>query len=308
MAQDPTNGARRARCPEDVLAAIPWYAEGQLSPRQRGAVEAHAAVCRDCRDELDIVSGAPWAFDGIELPEAARLFGEIQARIDADARAESRLGQANVIPISRGRALSGEDLARIEEWVLDPASESELELESALAVEQAAREAADAAAEERSGAAVEAIRPGARRPRARFAASPLWAAAAAFVLVFLGGVAGRTLEQWRAADAASLAAADYRLASDGSGSIAASPAAPSIDVVFVDTVSARELSDALRGLGVEIVAGPSNLGVYRLRLLPAAVEGRAATAADVAAIAARLVAPGSPVAIFAEPVPSEQSP
>jgi hypothetical protein len=76
-----------------------------------------------------------------------------------------------------------------------------------------------------------------------------------------------------------------------------------IDVVFSDSVSARQLWSTLRSLGVEIVSGPTNLGVYRLRLLPSAAEGRDATAADAAAIAARLVAPDSPVAIFAEPVP-----
>ena len=52
--------ARQLRCPEDVLGWLPWYAESgeaALGDRERGAVEAHAAECAECRAELDMIVG-----------------------------------------------------------------------------------------------------------------------------------------------------------------------------------------------------------------------------------------------------------
>lgn len=277
MAHDTTKEARRPRCPEDVLAWIPWYADGGLSARERGAVEAHAALCSDCRTEIDIVSGAPWALEGITLPDADRLYEEIKVRIEAQDRGE----RATVIPISRGRVLSDADMARIEQWVRDPGSE---------------REAT-------SDVAVRSARP---LRRGFGGSAPLWAAAAALVLFAAGALSGtylaRPLLGLDGGERPAVETADYQLASAPTAA-GASVGAPAIDVVFSDSASAREIWSTLRGLGVEIVSGPSNLGVYRLRLLPAAVEGRGPTAADAAAIAARLVAPDSSLAIFAEPVP-----
>ena len=297
MTHDTNREAPRTRCPENVLSWIPWYADGGLTAREKGAVEAHAAECGDCRAELDIVAGASWSFDDIELPDADRLFGEITARIESENRGE----QATVIPISRGRALSGEDMARIERWVLDRGSEVEdRDLGAGGASEREARgerkqEAANSAGETSRG------------PRRRLLeSSTLLAAAAAFVLLALGGLGGGIFERLRggadaevAGDSASTA---YQLASVPP-TAAALATAPMLDVVFNDSVTARQIWSSLRELGVEVVAGPTNLGVYRLRLTDAAAEGREPTAADAAAIAARLVAPGSAVAIFAEPVP-----
>lgn len=302
MANDSTREPRRARCPENVLAWIPWYPEGGLDEREMGAVEAHAAECGDCRSELDLVSGAPWALEGVELPDRERLFDEITARIESEARGE----QARVIPISRGRGVSAEDMGRIEAWLLDPRSE----LETELGVDPAAHEAVDAPADfatdgnpntsghapARSGRLPGAVG-GSRR-----LGTPAWAAAAVLLLA-VGGLGGAYLENLRSAGSAEDQAdgAAYHLASAAPGE--ATIAAPMLDVVFSDSASARQIWSALRSLGVEIVSGPTNLGVYRLRLLPAAAEGRDPTSADAAAIAARLVAPDSPIAIFAEPVP-----
>ena len=36
-------------CPPDILELIPWYPEDGLSDAERGAVEAHAACCPECR-------------------------------------------------------------------------------------------------------------------------------------------------------------------------------------------------------------------------------------------------------------------
>ena len=274
--------ARRARCPESVLGWIPWYADGGLTAREKGAVEAHASECRDCRAELDIVAGMPWSFDGIELPDADRLFGEIRARIESGARGD----RATVIPISRGRALSGEDMVRIEQWVLDSGSELE----------------------------AEALDDGEIRPRETHRAerrrwresSTFWAAAAALTLLAIGALGGGVFERLRSGVDAEAAGDSvttaYQLASVPPTADALA-LAPMLDVVFNDSVTARDIWSSLRELGVEVVAGPTNLGVYRLRLTAAAAEGREPTSADAAAIAARLVAPGSAVAIFAEPVP-----
>ncbi len=294
--------ARRMRCPENVLGWIPWYADGGLTAREKGAVEAHAAECGDCRAELDIVAGASWSFDDIELPDADRMFGEITARIESEARGE----QATVIPISRGRALSGEDMARIERWVLDPGSEVEdQDLGGGGASGREAREP-EARGERKQEAANSAGETSHGSSRRLLERSTLWAAAAALVLLALGGLGGGIFERLRGGEGAEVAgdsaSTAYQLASVPP-TAAALATAPMLDVVFNDSVTAREIWSSLRELGVEVVAGPTNLGVYRLRLTDAAAEGREPTAADAAAIAARLVAPGSAVAIFAEPVP-----
>jgi hypothetical protein len=304
MAHDSTREPRRARCPENVLAWIPWYADGGLDDREMGAVEAHAAECSECRRELDLVAGAPWALEGVELPDRERLFDEITARIEADEQG----GRARVIPIARGRGVSAEELGRIEAWLLDPRSEREAELAEApddrRESDGSAGRATDVgsdAGNEAPSALVEPL-PGARLGGRRLG-SPVWAAAAALVLLALGGLAGAQLEKLRSAGSGALspAPAAYQLATAPPGDAAL--AAPMLDVVFSDSVSARQIWSALRSLDVEIVSGPTNLGVYRLRLLPSAAEGRDPTTADAAAIAARLVAPDSPIAIFAEPVP-----
>ena len=47
----------REACPPDVLEWIPWYPDQGLNDRQRGTVEAHAAGCADCREEISLVLG-----------------------------------------------------------------------------------------------------------------------------------------------------------------------------------------------------------------------------------------------------------
>ena len=56
-------------CPEDVLAAIAWYPDG-LDAERRGAVEAHAADCSVCREELSFLRGeSPPQYPGSEDEE-----------------------------------------------------------------------------------------------------------------------------------------------------------------------------------------------------------------------------------------------
>jgi len=65
-----------------------------------------------------------------------------------------------------------------------------------------------------------------------------------------------------------------------------------IDVVFQNHASADELRSTLREVGATVVSGPSQLGVYRLRLAPGA---------DLNAAIGRLRGEGRGVAAFAEP-------
>jgi len=297
-----TREARQFRCPENVLGWIPWYADGGLSAQQKGQVEAHAAECSDCRAELDIVAGAPFEID-MDLPDPERLFDEITARIDAGERDSLTSGQAFAFspPTPPTRSLADHELDRIGRWILDPSmaegDESEGNSEdNAIGPSGSPRVLQRARSTDRSW---------------------LVAAAAALAILFLGGIGGVLLSSSEselfasfsddnAEDAAQGVANTgvlYQAATVASEVATGEDAAPMLDVVFLDSASLREVSDALRAVGVEIVSGPTSLGVYRVQLTGQAGDGREPTAADVAAIANRLKAPGSAVAIFAEAIP-----
>jgi len=69
-------------CPPEVLDWIPWYAEDALAETQRGAVEAHAAQCEDCRVELAMLSGGP--APSAVTPDPEPVFARVLARIEAE--------------------------------------------------------------------------------------------------------------------------------------------------------------------------------------------------------------------------------
>ena len=71
--------AAKLRCPGAILDAIPWYPSG-LSEAERGAVEAHAADCVACRNELGFVLGAE--LPGEEVPDPDRVFARVLDRIE----------------------------------------------------------------------------------------------------------------------------------------------------------------------------------------------------------------------------------
>lgn len=71
--------ATNPRCPSAILDAIPWYPSG-LSEAQRGAVEAHAADCVVCRNELGFVLGAELPRE--EVPDPDRVFARVLERIE----------------------------------------------------------------------------------------------------------------------------------------------------------------------------------------------------------------------------------
>jgi hypothetical protein len=90
-----------ASCPADVLEAIPWYPDG-LTSAQRGGVEAHAAVCSDCRRELALVQGEPMERP-LAAPEAERVWTRVLERIAHEDDAEVAPWPAARAPQRRSR-------------------------------------------------------------------------------------------------------------------------------------------------------------------------------------------------------------
>lgn len=125
--------------------------------------------------------------------------------------------------------------------------------------------------------------PAPRRPgRERGAAPPRVAVAAvAAVCLVVGALA--VLAWPRLTEPVYTAASAPQPAGDG----------PLVDVVFREDASAARIGEALRRMGGEIVAGPTELGRYRVRL---------AAGGDPASAARELVAEGRGVALFAEPL------
>jgi hypothetical protein len=77
-----TEHRNKTICPPEILGWIPWYAENALAETQRGAVEAHAAQCEDCRVELAMLSGGPVP-TGV-APDPEPVFARVLARIEAE--------------------------------------------------------------------------------------------------------------------------------------------------------------------------------------------------------------------------------
>jgi len=74
-------------CPPEILDWIAWYPDQGLSEPERGAVEAHAAGCSDCRREIDVLGGR------LELPaevDAERIFARVLARIESESLSAPR--------------------------------------------------------------------------------------------------------------------------------------------------------------------------------------------------------------------------
>jgi len=69
-------------CPPDVLEWIAWYPDGGLSDAERGAVEAHAATCEACREELAVLAGRREPPAGPRDPE--RLFARVLTLIESE--------------------------------------------------------------------------------------------------------------------------------------------------------------------------------------------------------------------------------
>jgi hypothetical protein len=125
----------------------------------------------------------------------------------------------------------------------------------------------------------------ARRARWSRPAAATWAAAAALALLFTG-------IGWVAGSSHFRGSGLYHTATDSLLGDAGH-AGVRLDLVFRSDAGAERINTALRGLGAEIVSGPTQLGRYRIELPPGS---------DAEAAAALLRAEGTGVASFAEPV------
>lgn len=79
-------------CPAGILALLPWYPE--LDADDRDVVESHAAQCRECRLEIELVSGGP--LPPTPLPDQEAILARIFSRID-DAVKRRRKGRGSRI-------------------------------------------------------------------------------------------------------------------------------------------------------------------------------------------------------------------
>jgi hypothetical protein len=78
-------------CPATILAWIPWYPDG-LDAEQSGAVESHAAACRECRRELTLLLGDET--DPGAVPDPERVYATVLARIESDNAGSGAAGNA----------------------------------------------------------------------------------------------------------------------------------------------------------------------------------------------------------------------
>jgi hypothetical protein len=103
-----------ATCPPDVLALIPWYPDGTLSVSERGTVEAHAATCTACREEIHALLGGFEAPTHIDVPPATEILSRVLDRIDQSEAAggagrglwRRRPGMSSVGPATAARRSS----------------------------------------------------------------------------------------------------------------------------------------------------------------------------------------------------------
>jgi hypothetical protein len=73
-------------CPDVVLGAIAWYPD-QLDEERRALVEAHAAECPACREEIRLVQGE--IEPDAPLPDADELYTGVLARIEENEAGDS---------------------------------------------------------------------------------------------------------------------------------------------------------------------------------------------------------------------------
>lgn len=217
-------------CPPDILELIPWYPDEGLTDAERGAVEAHAACCVECRREIH---GAFGETDlPADAPAAERVLAQVFERIAGSRPSPLARPQVHRPPPTLAMPMSARAPRRALSW-----------------------------------------------PSAAFAAA---AAVVVLGLLFLAPgarrlVAGRS--------------AIYHTAT--APPVAARAAGPELEIVLRADVTASQLNTALRALDAEFVAGPTELGRYRIRL---------PSGADASAAATALRAPETGVASFAEPL------
>ena len=216
----------QTRCPADVLGFIPWYPDG-LDDAQRGAVEAHAAGCSACREEIAMLQGLsePGA-----APDPERIYAQVLARMET-AAPEVLRGEHDQADDTPGASVS-----RL------PLREQDGETEAHAPV---LGRPVPAPASWRRIASTPSVR------RVALAASLLLALA-------VGALVGPDVLTRDAPEPV------YEKASESPPAAAAGGS--SLEVVFREDANASQINQTLRALGARITSGPSQLGVYRLEL------------------------------------------
>ncbi len=251
-------------CPEDVLDLLPWYPDGGLSDDERGLVESHAALCSDCRAEIQSWERGPGALPE-DAPSAERVLARVFERI-ADPTVVATQTAESARPSGATTSPSGATSRPSPAHGSVPGS--------------------------RQDRGVVAARTAPPSRRQRLPARWWYGQAAAAVLALAAGLAGGRMIEWtRTPGEATYETATAPLEPASARDPVASP---TLDVVLRDDVPAGRVGEVLRAVGAQIVSGPSAVGRYQLRLAPGT---------DAMAVAKLLSAPGTGVAAFAQPLP-----
>jgi len=144
----------------------------------------------------------------------------------------------------------------------------------------------EADAEAETGLAVPSSLGAATRASPKQAGRRLALAASLLLALGLGLVGGLLLQ------GSDLREPLYRTAAEPTDALAPAEGV-GLDVIFRGAATAEQITAALRAIRADVVSGPSRLGVYRLML---SADG------DATAAARMLLAEGTGVATFAEPV------
>ncbi len=109
MSTGPPSDGEGPGCPEEILEWIAWYPDGGLTDAQRGAVEAHAAGCPACRQELELLRCERPEAAGFS-PEAEALFARVMERV---GREEAGARESGGGPPSAGPAPQAADRSAV---------------------------------------------------------------------------------------------------------------------------------------------------------------------------------------------------
>ncbi len=93
-----------AGCPPEVLDWIAWYPEDDLPERIRGSIDAHAAQCAECREEIARMQ-AEEGSASVDVPDPERVFARVRARIQQDDGTTRVTIPENRTPLRRERPL-----------------------------------------------------------------------------------------------------------------------------------------------------------------------------------------------------------
>jgi hypothetical protein len=215
-------------CPADVLGWIPWYPDG-LEEDQRGAVEAHAAACSACRDEISVLHGnTPTE----ATPDPERIYAQVLARMESGQPDKKKGTESSGASVSRLPLPDrGEEGARTQEE--DPDEPVALSW---------------------------------KRTSASSSMQRVALAAGLLLALAIGALVGPPILAPEATDNPVYETAS---ASDELGATGSSPGqnpGTSLEIVFREDAPASKINQTLRALGARITGGPSQLGVYRLEL------------------------------------------